>query len=221
MNRESRAARGREELIQGRWLRRGIIPMAGAGIHPGHPPLTRRALCCPLFLLIVFQSQKPWGFLTKLLSGNIFGTQLNSDILHGKRRPKHQGTPRGATEVAGGCQNSVRQEGKTKNACGEHGCQAFQAGSGLQVGAVAVLIFSLHLVVSLSATPTCPARWWEQLSFCSPATNNSETTEITGPAVMEGPWNILAAPIRSPLGAPQRLCCSQPILPLQMPNAPV
>ena len=190
-NRESRAARGREQPCPGTLVAKGHHTHGdvGAGIHPGHPAVTRRVLCCPLFLHIVFLSQKTWGFLTKLLSGvtqSYFGSQPNSAILCGQRWLKHQGTPHGAAEGAGDCQNAVREEGKTKNTSGERGCRALQAGSGLQVGAVAVVIFSLHLVVCLSATPTCPAHWREQLGFCSPATDSSETTKITDAAVMEG-----------------------------------
>lgn len=186
----------------------------GAGIHPGLPALSRRLLCCPLFPDTVFLSQNSQGFLIKLLSGNIFGSWPTSAILHGKKWLKYQGTQHSASEVAGDCQNTVRQEGKMKNASGGCGC------SGLQVGAMVVIISSLHLVVCLSATLPCPACWWEQLSFCSPATNNSETTKITDLAVMEGPSNALAAPqhlsapIRSATRASWRLCCSQPRSPL-------
>lgn len=105
-------------LIQGRWFRRGVIPTVILGL--GYIQATLLSLggilCCPLFLHTVFLSQKPWGFLTKLLSGNIFSSQLNSAILHGRRWLKYQGTPQSAAERAGDCQNAVRQEGK-KQTC--------------------------------------------------------------------------------------------------------
>lgn len=204
----------REEssLVQGCWLRRRIIPMVMSG-----PPCSHwESPLLPPFPKYSVSKPKTTGFQTKLLSRNIFGSQPNSAILHGKRWLKYQGTQHGAAEVAGDCQNAIRQDGKTKNASGDHGCWAIQAGSGLQVGAVAVVIFSLHLVVCLSATPTCPAHWWEQLGFSSVATDDSETTQITDLAVMQGPSNALvaswhlAAPIHSPPRASRRLHCSQP-----------
>lgn len=91
------------------------------------------------------------------VSGNTFKSQLNSAILHHKKWLKYQGTPHGAAEIAGACQDAVREEGKTKNASGECGCWAAQAGSGLQAGAVVMVICNFDLVLCLSAAPTCPA----------------------------------------------------------------
>lgn len=141
-NRESRTARGRGQshpgmLVEKRHHSHGNVL---AGIHPGHLVVTVRVLCCLLLLHTVFLSQKPWGFLTELFSRKIFGSQLNLAVLCGKSWPKYQGhrVSHSATEVAGDC-------------------QAPQAGAGLQPGAMAVVIFSLDLVVCLCATPTCPA----------------------------------------------------------------
>jgi len=148
-NRESRAARGREQPCPGTLVEKGHHTHGdvGPGIHPGHSALTRRVLCCPFFPDTLFLSKTMWEFLTKSLSGNIFGSQPNSAILHGKRWLKSQGTLHGAPAGAGDCQNAIRQEGKPRNTSGERGCWGLQAGSGLEVGATAVVIFSLHLVV--------------------------------------------------------------------------
>lgn len=91
------------------------------------------------------------------VSGNSFESQLNSAIVHHEKWLKYQGTPHGAAEIVGASQDTVRGEGKIKNASGECGCWAAQEGSSLQAGAVVVVICNFDLVLCLSETPSCSA----------------------------------------------------------------
>lgn len=167
-NRESRAARGREQPHPWMLVEKGYHTHGDAGIDPDHPAVTRRVPCSPLLLCTVFLSPNPWGFVAMLVE---IPLSLSYTLpLHHKKWLKYQGTPHGATETTGACQDGVREEGKTKKASGECGCWAAQAGPGSQAGALVMVICNSDPVLCLSAAPGCPAHGWEQLGFCTPAT---------------------------------------------------